>query len=265
MQDGDMEAFSRLYEVMCPDVMRTITRTGVKDADVEDIMQEVFIDVVNSCRSCREPQAAVKWINRIAFNKSVDFIRKNYREVLVTEGDEETFEESDLVAPIAMPENIAESKEIQRLVNNILCQLPPVQLAIVRAYYFNEMKVHDIAEQMKMPEGTVKTYLYKSRKYIETEVKALEKNHGTRLYSVSALPILYWLFALDADACVVPKETSASVFASTTKAMGQAGEQMAVKGTATTTSSFLKTALAGEARQQLMEREDQYQVEPKRR
>ncbi|MBE6015657.1 MAG: sigma-70 family RNA polymerase sigma factor [Lachnospiraceae bacterium] len=243
MQEGDSEAFPLLYNKMCPDVMRTITRSGVKESDVEDIMQEVFIDVVNKCNTCNEPQAALKWINRIAYNKSVDFLRKNQRETLLFEDEEDAFEESELVSPMDMPENIAESKEVQRLVNEIICRLPVAQLSVVRAYYFQDMKVHDIATTMQIPDGTVKTYLYKSRQFIEKEVKDLAKKHNTKPYSVPALPLLLWLFTLDVEACAVPADMAARVLEAATEALKVKFGQGTVAATQTA-GSATKTVAA---------------------
>ena len=67
-----------------------------------------------------------------------------------------------------------------------------MQKLCIIAYYFHEKKQSEIAEELRIPENTVKTNLSRAKQKIKDGVLDLEKKEGTRLYSVA--PFLLLLF-----------------------------------------------------------------------
>ncbi len=194
-RDGDEDAFKNLYHLLKGYVYNVIIQNGVNDSDAQDVMQEVFVEIYRKIDTLKDPQAMVKWTIIIARNKSIDYLRKYSRE-FVTDSQENDyiFEESAMVAPIEMPEDVMNNAETARLVQDIIDGLPEIQQKCIYFYYYNEMKTREIADALNCPEGTVKTNLVKARKNIENEVKLLAKKHGTKLFLIPIFGVIFFTF-----------------------------------------------------------------------
>lgn len=213
MQCGDTSAFDELYKMTVKYVQYTVMGAGVPSADVEDVVQNTYIYIFNNYESCREPRAALSWIKKVAFSRSIDYLRKTSKETLLLEEDGDyVFEDSTLVAPIEMPEDVVENNETRRLVNEMLNKLPEKQLTIVRAFYFNEKKTREIAEEMGIPEGTVKASLARSRKTLEGELNNFAKKHGVKLVATAIVPVLSMVFTEEAQACAISTASMSSMY-----------------------------------------------------
>lgn len=228
---NDENAFSELYEKTKNYVYYTVLKSGVTGTDAEDVMQDVFFTVFKNHASCKDPQSGLAWIKRIAHNKAIDYLRKESKVFLANEDEEEyIFEDSQFSAPIEMPEDIMENKETQRLVAEIINNLPNQQLTVIRAFYFNEMKTREIADAYGIPEGTVKTNLIRGRKKIEKEVLELARKHGTKLFAIGIIPVLGQIFAADALTLEISTGVATAVYTNAALACGV--ETVAAGGTA---------------------------------
>jgi RNA polymerase sigma-70 factor (ECF subfamily) len=72
---GDQQAFARLYERYSR-VVHGILVARVPQADVDDLVQEVFLSAWNRLPSLREPAAFGGWLAMIARNRATDFHRR---------------------------------------------------------------------------------------------------------------------------------------------------------------------------------------------
>ena len=86
-------------------------------------------------------------------------------------------------------ERIARAEEIQ-IMKDCIYELSEEQRAVVLAYYYDEMKVEEIARLLEISEGTVKSRLYHARKRLKASLVELEKKQGYRLYSISIPAVL---------------------------------------------------------------------------
>ena len=85
-----------------------------------------------------------------------------------------------------------DQKETSRLVREILDTLPEDQRIVVGMYYYDQLSVSEIAEELECSENTVKSRLNYGRKKIQGKVLELEKK-GTKLYNLAPLPFFIWL------------------------------------------------------------------------
>lgn len=61
-QQGDRAAFDELVEVVTPLLWRTARGAGVDHVAAEDVVQTVWMSLLNSAESVRDPQTVVKWL-----------------------------------------------------------------------------------------------------------------------------------------------------------------------------------------------------------
>lgn len=60
-----------------------------------------------------------------------------------------------------------------RAIQKIVAELPEKYRILLYLYYSGDMKIVEIADILKLPEGTVKTRLYKAKKIIKEEWKVM--------------------------------------------------------------------------------------------
>ncbi|MBE5944597.1 MAG: sigma-70 family RNA polymerase sigma factor [Lachnospiraceae bacterium] len=217
---GDKNAFTAIYEETQKYVYACIYKVmngndNAYDATM-DIMSETFFEISQSIYSLNDIEKFYSWAGTIATRKCYDYIKKNKKYVLMPE-EEEGFDDMADDDNI-IPESIYQDKEKQRLLREIIDNnLSEMQKICVIGYYYNEQKVSEIAAYLNLPEGTIKTNLFRAKAKIKEGVLSLEKSHGTRLYS--ATPLLVALFAEEVITSMVPYQLSCQVFSNVCTSM----------------------------------------------
>ncbi len=198
IKDGTSQNYNRLYELSEKYIYKIINDIVKNHHTTEDLMQEAYIQIYNKLDTLQEAKAFYVWAGRIATNLTLRYIQKNSKEVLVTADEEgETnfiFDKATDDTEEFIPEAVLVDKEKQRLLAEIIDNLSTEQKFCVQYFYYEEMSVNEIAELMGCSAGTVKSRLNYARKSIKDAVIELDVKHGTRLYSLSALPLFWIIF-----------------------------------------------------------------------
>jgi RNA polymerase sigma factor (sigma-70 family) len=191
LQLGDISAFEIIYNETNNQVYNLLySYTKNQEASL-DLMQETYLTVNSKIGTLKDPHAARSWINRIAINKANRFFEKNKKEILLSEEGQDLFETQFEEDEEFLPQEILDSKEKQRIIKDIIDNLPIEQKTAVYLYYFDELSLAEVAEDMECSEGTVKSRLNYARKKIKAEVDTWEKK-GTKLYG-RGVPVLLLL------------------------------------------------------------------------
>lgn len=187
----DREALGLLYEASSLEIYRTI-HALIRDEDLTlDIQQDTYLQAFSHLDQLREPESFLPWLKQIAVNQARAQLRRKrptlFTELTPTEEGEEP-EFPDL-SPQTSPELSLDRKETTRLVREILDGLTDGQRLLVGMYYYEELSMPQIAQELGLSLGTVKSQLHRSRKHVETEVRKLEAQ-GVKLYGLGPLPFL---------------------------------------------------------------------------
>ena len=189
-RSGDREAMTRIYEATSLEIYRTIHAMVRDEQTVLDIQQDVYVQAFSHLDQLREADSLLPWLRRIAVNRARSQLRKDrpllFTELTAGDGTEPDFPDEH---EGGAPEVQMEKKEAARLVREILDGLPDGQRLLIGMYYYEQMPVKKIAEDLGISEGTVKTQLFRGRRRVETEVRRLEEQ-GVKLYGLSPLPFL---------------------------------------------------------------------------
>ena len=119
-QRGDMQAFATLYACFGQPCYGLALRLAGNAAQAEDLVQEVFLKLIDSIRSYRGEAPFGAWLKRMTANAAIDQLRKNRR-----------FADAD---PEAMFANldVGETSPAPRLdAISLLQRLPPRARAVV--------------------------------------------------------------------------------------------------------------------------------------
>ena len=82
--EGDREGFSRLYDLYAP-LVHGILLARVPRAEVDDLVQDIFLHAYRKLHTLRDGSAFGPWIAMIARNRAVDFHRRSRETVEITD------------------------------------------------------------------------------------------------------------------------------------------------------------------------------------
>lgn len=192
---GDKAAFTALYEATHKEIFRTIRAMVRTEDQALDIQQDAYVQAFTHLEQLTAPERFRPWMRSIAVNQTRLALRKQ-TPVLFSELSAEDEEEASQLAeiadlrPEASPELHMERKEYAAYVQEILDELTPGQRMLVGMYYYDQRPMREIADELSINLGTVKSQLSRTRKKIEAAVRQLEKK-GVKLYGLSPLPFLF--------------------------------------------------------------------------
>ena len=155
-------AFREVYRAHLQLVLRTLARFGVREADVRDVAQNVFI-VVHRQLSGFEGRAAVTtWLVAICRLVAKDYRRSApiRREVVVDAG-----ELADLENNVEMPD--VDARENSRLLAVILERIPEKLRLVLVMFEIEQKSGGEIARLLEVPVGTVRSRLRLARAAFE--------------------------------------------------------------------------------------------------
>ena len=153
---GDKQAFSELYDLVSPRVFGLIKRLLRDHAQSEEVTQEVFLEIWQTAtRFDPNKGGATTWIFTMAHRRAVDRVRasQSSRDRDVRVGIRDHKVDYDHVA-----ETIEVRLEHER-VEKAMARLTELQRQAVTLAYYGGLSHSEVAEQLSVPIGTVKTRL----------------------------------------------------------------------------------------------------------
>lgn len=158
---GEPAAFQALYAKHQRQVASQLAFL-VPRADLEDTLQEVFIEVFRSIRRFEGRSAFTTWLYRVTVHVAMKARRKQTRSRL------DVVEElPDVVDPGAGPSEVSLSAERQLRVEALLEKLSPKKRAVLVMHDLRGMEAQKIAEVLDTNILTVRTRLFYARREFE--------------------------------------------------------------------------------------------------
>ncbi|MBQ3567055.1 MAG: sigma-70 family RNA polymerase sigma factor, partial [Oscillospiraceae bacterium] len=196
--NGDSNACNELYKLSCRWVYFTCYEILKNEKDAEDITQETYLTALQKLSGLKERKYFRSWICKIAINKCRKFLIKNGPAILEEEPKETDNELPD--EEIILPDEYVENEEKRAIIMNIITNsLSDVQRQTIILYYYNQLTVAEIAEEMDCPVGTVTYRLSSAKKIIRKEVLRYEETNNESLRLTVPVPLLTRLLNAEAD------------------------------------------------------------------
>ena len=142
------------------EIQRYLIKTGANPADAQDIVQDVFIKLIQA-DIVLAPDKLRPWLYRVALSRFYDLYRreKRYRALL-----SERF--------YLIYGNVVNlDNDISWQLEQALQTLTDYQLGLVTLYYEDDKSVKDISEIYQISEAKVKTDLYRLRHKLKQEME----------------------------------------------------------------------------------------------
>lgn len=161
---GEPAAFRALFDRHKSDVARLVWRMLGAPADLDDVVQEVFVQVYRSLKDFRGQAKFTTWLHRVTVNVVLMHRRSaRSRPVLTEEAP------SDLVADDhqTLPDEDTERRERMRAFQRLLAKLADKKRIVFVLHELEGMSPAEISEVVGAPVLTVRTRLFYARREIE--------------------------------------------------------------------------------------------------
>jgi RNA polymerase sigma-70 factor (ECF subfamily) len=130
-----------------------------------EVAQEAWLAVVRSLGRLADPATFPAWVHRIVRRKAADWVRRQQRRRRL---DQEVVDHADARPGAATDSTDAAQREqdLARLRQG-LAALPTEQRALLNLFYLEEMGVAQVSRALGIPQGTVKSRLFRARKALQ--------------------------------------------------------------------------------------------------
>ncbi len=159
---GDASAFPALLEAYRRPVYGYLVRSGVAEADRDDIFQSIFLKIHAAAESYDPARPLGPWLFTIVANT----VRNHFRAQAVpmtTVSRDDPLDPIDPPDPNPGPEHIANARETVAWLEQALLDLPMVQREVLLLVTIAGLGQQDVANSLNLPLNTVKTHLRRAR------------------------------------------------------------------------------------------------------
>ena len=163
----DFRAFEQLVKQYEKLVFFVVNRLVPNQQDKEDICQDVFIKIHHNLSKFQFQSKLSTWIARIAYLTTVDHLKKskkNQKSDFPDDIDNYHFTENS-------PETELVKKDTLAYVNLLIQQMPLQYRTVLTLYHLNEFTIPEIEQITGIPEGTVKSYLFRARRLLKEKIE----------------------------------------------------------------------------------------------
>jgi len=176
-QQGDPEAFSWLTEEYGPRLYRYFLRLNGSTADAEDLLQELFVKLIEKIGHYRHQGRFESWLFCVAANMVRDEARRRVRrgEVLSLQDERVGLKEVLASDEATADVKLQQSEQIDRL-QRALDQLPQMDREIIILRHYGQLSFKEIAEQFQIPIGTALAKVHRGLKRLQ---KIMTQNKQT--------------------------------------------------------------------------------------
>ncbi len=167
-QRGDRDAFASLFSHFAPRVKSYLMRMGAVSEAAEELAQETLLTVWRKA-SVFDPSraAASTWIFTIARNLRIDLARKDNRPIPA--------EDPSVERPLpAAPEALLAVAQDEVLIRRAIATLSDDQAQVIRLAFFSDKPHAEIAEDLGLPLGTVKSRLRLAMARLRVRLESLQ-------------------------------------------------------------------------------------------
>ncbi len=167
-EQRDREAFVEVFKYFAPRIKSFLMNRGRNESSAEDVLQEVMIALWEKAHMYKPEKASVStWLFTIARYKHIDRMRRDGRHQ--TESDEPDLRASE--DPDA-DENVMQSQRAEA-VKQAIAELPADQQTVIVMSFNQGLSHSEIAEQLGLPLGTVKSRIRRAFQRMRAELGEL--------------------------------------------------------------------------------------------
>lgn len=165
MANVDYE-IERLIESYGNDVLKIAYLYLKEKNKAEDAFQEVFLKVYENFHKLKNKESEKSWIMSITINTCKDMLKSSwFKRIIFFEEKEEL----TIISKENVEEDVISKIDGKELLKEIM-DLPNKYKEPILLYYYEEFSTGEIAEILKIPEGTVRSRLHRGRQLLKNVI-----------------------------------------------------------------------------------------------
>jgi RNA polymerase sigma-70 factor (ECF subfamily) len=163
------QAMADLYDLYGKLVYSVILRIVRESGIAEDLTQETFLRVWNRAQFFDQEKGALgPWILTVARNRAIDYLRSLDGRMAQKTTEFEPAREHP--SEFVNLERDLINSDRARLLRDAFARLSPNQRVVIEMAYYEGLSQTEMAERMKQPLGTVKTWVRTALKILRSEL-----------------------------------------------------------------------------------------------
>jgi len=172
---GDRDAFRVLVERHSHAVFRLAYRMTGNEQDAEEVVQEAFLRAYRKLEKFESRANFSTWLYRIATNCSFDLLRrrKSHEEHIAPEPEESGDPMPEAASLDPMPDRLALSGEIGRLVAGAMLKLSETERAAFVMRHEEGMAIEEIGSALGLSSNATKNSIYRAVQKLRQELHPL--------------------------------------------------------------------------------------------
>jgi len=163
VRSGDARSFRRLVKMHENQAMTLAFRVLKNREEAEEIVQDAFVRAFRNLHQFRGDAKFGTWLHRIVYNLCMTKVSRRRNDRLHQSLDEPGVDLALVDESDASGLEQMQDKELRHYLSNAVDELPEKLRTVITLFYIHGMKYNEICTVMDLPEGTVKTYLFRGR------------------------------------------------------------------------------------------------------
>ena len=170
---GDNTAFGTVIKNTEGLVARIVFKIVSRIEDRKDIVQDIYLKAFKGLPGFKMRSKLSTWVGNIAYNTCINYLEKKK---LVFSGDlfEGNGDDDEALNNESTFSNETETlvfdKQLSAVLTKEIEKLPPLYKTLITLYHNEEMGYAEIGQVTNLPEGTVKSYLFRARKKLKENI-----------------------------------------------------------------------------------------------
>jgi RNA polymerase sigma-70 factor (ECF subfamily) len=169
---GDQAAWERIVRLHWRKVFNVAYKFVGRHDEAEDLTQDIFLKIFKSLSTFDRRANFQTWLISVSRNLCIDHYRSVRKERETIDRDVDANELSPVSAE-AGPMAVLEQHDRVALLRDALAALPDTLRTAVMMRDIQELSYQEIADKLRLPEGTVKSRINRGRTELARQIKKL--------------------------------------------------------------------------------------------
>jgi RNA polymerase sigma factor (sigma-70 family) len=172
---GDTNAFKIVIKNTERLVAQIVFKMIPNASDRKDLAQDVYLKVFQKLGTFRFQSKLSTWIGQITYNTCLKHLEK--KKLILLDNANSDYDTDDNALEIISNQNIDLSKnelenqlfkqQTSEILKKEIDKLSPMFKTLITLYHNEELSYSEIGEITSLPEGTIKSYLFRARKELK--------------------------------------------------------------------------------------------------
>jgi len=169
---GETAAYNVLVQRYQRQVHNLIYKMVANAEDTGDLVQDTFLRAYGALASFRQDASFLTWLYKIASNLAIDLMRsRRAKAALSLDAELDDGREPAATDRAFSPEDSAVRGAVSDVVRRAIVNLPDRYRRVVIMRHLQGLSIDEIAVDLDLPSGTVKTHLFRAREMLRERLR----------------------------------------------------------------------------------------------